>query len=441
MSDVVGSDLTRWIREAVETVPVVDVHTHLFPPSHNSLMRWGIDDLLTYHYLVSEMFVTCPPEELSPEEFFELSKRDQADQVWQRLFVNKSPLSEACRGVITTLRALGFHDGIRTKRLEEIRDYFFTTSAATFVETVFRLANVKYVVMTNIPFDPEEVAAWDNPDAHAFEDKFKAAIRVDQILLGDWKVIQESLENQGFAPTVFGAREFLRKWAVRTNAIYFMASTPAGFAYQRTASMSDVPPLDDKLPLASLDGLASNIAACCLLDYVLLPVATELKLPLGLKLGAVRGLNPRLNACGGGDGVESSDLGFVSTLARDHPKLKILLTVLSRESQFELAVLASKFSNLHVYGCWWYCNNPSIIAPTTALRLELLGTTFTAQHSDARVLDQLIYKWKHSREVLSQVLHVKYTNLAATGWPVTQADVLRDVELLLGGSFHAFMQK
>jgi hypothetical protein len=29
---------------------VIDVHTHLFPPSHGDLMLWGIDALLTYHY-------------------------------------------------------------------------------------------------------------------------------------------------------------------------------------------------------------------------------------------------------------------------------------------------------------------------------------------------------------------------------------------------------
>ena len=35
--------------------------------------------------------------------------------------------------------------------------------------------------------------------------------------------------------------------------------------------------------------------------------------------------------------------------------------VLSVENQHELAVLARKFGNLHVYGCWWFCNTPSII--------------------------------------------------------------------------------
>ena len=41
------------------------------------------------------------------------------------------------------------------------------------------------------------------------------------------------------------------------------------------------------------------------------------------------------------------------------------------------------------------------------MRLEMLGSAFTAQHSDCRVLDQLMYKWKHSRTVIADVL-VKY---------------------------------
>ncbi len=62
-------------------------------------------------------------------------------------------------------------------------------------------------------------------------------------------------------------------------------------------------------------------------------------------------------------------------------------------------MLGRKFGNLHVYGCWWFCNQPSIIESTTRMRLEMLGTAFTAQHSDARVLEQVLYKWAHSRQV------------------------------------------
>ena len=53
--------------------------------------------------------------------------------------------------------------------------------------------------------------------------------------------------------------------------------------------------------------------------------------------------------------------------------------VLSPVDQHELAVLASKFRNLHVWGCWWYCNNPSLVTTVTRLRLELLGPNFTFQ--------------------------------------------------------------
>jgi len=75
------------------------------------------------------------------------------------------------------------------------------------------------------------------------------------------------------------------------------------------------------------------------------------------------------------------------------------------------------------------------------MRLEMLGTAFTCQHSDARVLDQLVYKWKHSRDVIGPVLAAQYKKLIAAGWEVSEADVERDVSLLFGGAFEAFLAK
>ena len=131
-------------------------------------------------------------------------------------------------------------------------------------------------------------------------------------------------------------------------------------------------------------------------------VAMQHKLPIALKLGAVRGANPSLRS--GGDAVEVADLGFIRQLCLSYPSVKFLVTVLSQANQHELCVLARKFGNLHIYGCWWFCNNPSIIEATTRMRLEMLGSAFTCQHSDARILDQLLYKWKHSREAIAPVL-------------------------------------
>jgi hypothetical protein len=48
------------------------------------------------------------------------------------------------------------------------------------------------------------------------------------------------------------------------------------------------------------------------------------------------------------------------------------------------------------------------------MRLELLGTAFTAQHSDSRILEQLVYKWAHSRICISKCLEEQYTKLRRT---------------------------
>jgi hypothetical protein len=114
--------------------------------------------------------------------------------------------------------------------------------------------------------------------------------------------------------------------------------------------------------------------------------------------------------------------------------------MLARENQHELCVAARKFGNLMVFGCWWFLNNPSLIEEIERMRVELLGTSFIPQHSDARVLDQLIYKWDHSRRVIGKVLINKYEDLAATGWNVNQAEIERDVRLLLRDNFLNFLK-
>ena len=75
------------------------------------------------------------------------------------------------------------------------------------------------------------------------------------------------------------------------------------------------------------------------------------------------------------------------------------------------------------------------------MRIEMLGTAFTAQHSDARVLDQLLYKWPHSRAVIAKVLAEEYTKLRVGGFVPTRGEIRRDVERLFGGSYEEFLSK
>src|SRR4051812_25123500 len=98
------ADLRQNVHEIVNACPVLDMHTHLFAPEFSTLNLWGIDELLTYHYLIAELMRVHPIDE---NAFWALSKIQQADLVWEHLFVRTTPISEATTGVVSVLNALG----------------------------------------------------------------------------------------------------------------------------------------------------------------------------------------------------------------------------------------------------------------------------------------------------------------------------------------------
>jgi len=170
-----------------------------------------------------------------------------------------------------------------------------------------------------------------------------------------------------------------------------------------------------------------------------LPVCAERNLPFAMMIGSRIRVNPALGDAG--DMLGLSDIASVVNICAAHPGNKFLITMLARENQHELCVAARKFGNLMPFGCWWFLNNPSIIEEMTRMRIELLGTSMIPQHSDARVLDQLLYKWQHTRAILAKVLTDKYTDTVAAGWNLTDEDVKKDAQRLLKGNFEEFLSR
>src|SRR5260370_2646659 len=102
------SGLQAWDRvSAVErelaATSFIDMHTHLFMPSLGKLGLWGIDELLTYHYLEAELFRSS---DISPADYWQMGKRAQADKIWRTLFMENPPVSEATRRVLAALQVL-----------------------------------------------------------------------------------------------------------------------------------------------------------------------------------------------------------------------------------------------------------------------------------------------------------------------------------------------
>jgi hypothetical protein len=404
-------NVKAWVEQAVESTPVFDIHTHLYDPAFGELLLWGIDDLLVYHYLVAEAFRYF---QLPFEKFWTLSKTEQANQIWQALFLDHSPVSEACRGVLTTLQALGLD--VRKRDLPALRKWFAASNVSDYLTRCMELGQVRNICMTNSPFDDQERPVWER--GFTRDPRFTAGLRIDPLLL-NWPEAARRLRSWGYpaghglsASSVSAVRRFLADWTRRIAPKYLMVSLPPDFAFPAKTS------------------------SATLIEKAVLPHCAEFNLPFALMPGVKRAVNPALKLAGDGEGL--TNLDTLGNLCAAYPHNKFLATVLARENQHELCVLARKFRNLHLFGCWWFTNIPYLVEEMTRMRVELIGLSLTPQHSDARVLDQLIYKWRHSRSVIAPVLVDKYTALAATGWELSESEIRRDVQKLFGGEFERF---
>ena len=168
-----------------------------------------------------------------------------------------------------------------------------------------------------------------------------------------------------------------------------------------------------------------------------MPFCKERDIPLALMIGVNKLVNPEMRL--GGDSVGKCSVESLEHMCVDNPDTTFLITLLSRENQHELCVAARKFPNLKVFGCWWFLNNPSLVEEITRMRVEMLGLSFIPQHSDARVLDQLVYKWDHSKEIIAEVLVDQYTGLVRAGWALSEEDIRRDINQLFSGNANSVL--
>jgi hypothetical protein len=400
------------VEDILAATQFVDIHTHLFAPAFGKLGLWGIDELLTYHYLEAEFFRTS---DATPEEYWSLSKRERADAIWRTLFFENTPISEAARGVIAVLKA--FQLPTDRPDLTEARSFFEAQTIEGQIQRVFEMAGVSMVVMTNDPLDLEEAPVWLNGVAN--HGQFRAVLRLDRILC-KWPTHWQVLAGQGYRVDERASgksrgevRRFLADWYKRMRPVYMAVSLPDTFEYPK-----------------------ETIGNRLLVDAVL-PACRELDLPLSLMIGVRKQVNPSLRLAG--DAVGRADLRALENLCREFPANRFLVSVLSRENQHELCVYARKFNNLMPFGCWWFMNNPSIVEEITRERIEMLGTSFIPQHSDARVLEQVIYKWKNTRRTLARILSDSYHLLAEDGRGVTRGDIQHDVTRLFRSNAEGWM--
>ena len=294
--------------------------------------------------------------------------------------MENTPVSEATRGVIAVLNA--FQLPTDHSDLAEARSFFEAQSIESHVQQVLEMAGVSTVVMTNDPLDPVEAAVWLNGVAR--HRQFRAVLRLDRILC-TWSTHWQVLASQGYKVDEHASGK------VRSGSAPVLDGLAQAHASRVHGGLAA-----GHFRISARHGwesIAEGIGASRLPRTRYTALADD-RCPQTGQSGAALGRRRR----------GPIELRALENLCREFPDNRFLVSVLSRENQHELCVYARKFSNLMPFGCWWFMNNPSIVEEITRERIEMLGTSFIPQHSDARVLEQVIYKWNNTRRTMARIL-------------------------------------
>lgn len=342
---------------------IVDFHTHLFPKSFQDFNLNGIENILNYHYLHAEYLKL---NLMTVEEFFNLTSREKAKNIWEELIIKRAPFSEATKGVLTILNKLKIPLNLT---YEELEKYCPNIDSNDYVSRIYDLSNIEKVVMTNDIFDSKEIQYYKNLD----KKNFYTSIRLDSYFYKQDTVIEINGKNFDLSKQI----EYYLEYMIELlNPVYFAIS------------------VDDKF---SVDDKRYKF-----IEKYIFPLSREYNIPMSLMIGVKRKVNPTYELAG--DSVVNYNIEYLEKILQRNQDIKFCVTILSRENQYELTVLSRKFQNLLLFGNWWFLNNDIFINEITRMRMNLLGSSFIPQHSDARVLEHLIYKWKHTNNVFKEIL-------------------------------------
>ena len=379
----------------INNTPIFDLHTHLFPPQHEGYFLLGFKNLLNYHYLIAELLTAT---NINASTFYSYNDEKKASLIWNELFEKRTPVSEACSGVLSILKELKIE--LNKKSFLSICDEYDNKIQSD--KKIFDLSNVSSLVMTNNPFDLDEWSLFNNSD---WDKKiYLASLRLDDLILNyeeTFKKAKDQTSNQEKSTII----AYLEKCYFQSNPVYAAVSL-------NLATFNKI--LDDSMWRDILVWLENK------------------NLPLSLMLGVRRAVNKDFGLAG--DGIGDINLKELSTLCTSFPRNKFLVTCLSLNDQHELTVLARKHPNLRIFGFWWFMNQPTIIKQILKMRIDMLGFSFIPQHSDARVSDQLIYKWNHFKKILHPILLEYYQDLLDKNFPISENILQRDINNLLSGN-------
>ena len=181
---ILSSDnISNKLLNIINSTPIFDLHTHLFPPKHEGYFLLGFKNLLNYHYLIAELLTAA---NIDASTFYSYNDEKKASLIWKELFEKRTPISEACAGVLSILKELNIE--INNKSFLSICDEYDKKIQSD--KNILKLSNVSSLVMTNNPFDLDE---WSLFNTNDWDKKiYLASLRLDDLILDYEEALKRS---------------------------------------------------------------------------------------------------------------------------------------------------------------------------------------------------------------------------------------------------------
>ena len=111
---------------------------------------------------------------------------------WNELFDKRTPISEACKGVLTILSELSID--YMSKSFEEINSEYSKLNLSDL--QILKISKISQLVMTNNPFDKSEWKLFKNKNWDS--NKYLASLRLDDIIINPTKCLEVSKESVAY---------------------------------------------------------------------------------------------------------------------------------------------------------------------------------------------------------------------------------------------------
>jgi hypothetical protein len=413
------ADLEQMFDRARKRLQFVDLHVHTMPQICGpGLYLRGPDNLFDYHYAYGEVMSLNNMRTADADAFWAMSQDARVDQIGETLFGSEVlPLSEASMGILTAAKALGLptESGDIKLLLREWRKMYNDMGDIAYGNHVFELSGITNVISTQSIFVKNELDVYlDDAKMAQWDPRYWCGLRFDEFMHQP-KILADRCDRMGFPKaagelekltTQEAARALLRFWVKRLPDVKYIAvSLPGKMDFK-----------DDK----------SRIMLT--LTKVLIPICKELGLPLFLMPFVRRQINS--NYRNAGDIVERGDINGLIDFVAQHPDVLFCITPMHDIDNFDLAFATRALGNVRLWGHWWGNLNPVLIEKQMRLRLEMVGFAQYGVNSDARIDDQLLFKWPHYMAILKKVIVERSLQIQATGWPVTEESMMASIKKL-----------